>query len=226
MENEYFRGNPTIMIKLGISVEGQTEGGFVKFVLQPYLKKYNIELSSPIILGGNVTIPRVCQILKFLTYSNDYVTSLYDFYGFQGKQDGESVDDLITRISNNYILKNDKTIVFPYIQKYEFESLLFSNLKEMCKTFHNNEKDIEECIIDFKLNINEKAPEDINDSIFTAPSKRIEKIYHKYHKTLHGTTITKNIGIDEIRLKCPRFNFWIETLINLKKPTKSLESDS
>ena len=65
-----------MIIKLGISVEGQTEGSFVKSVLQPYLKKFNIELSNPIILGGNVTIPRVCQILKFLTYSNDYVTSL------------------------------------------------------------------------------------------------------------------------------------------------------
>jgi hypothetical protein len=222
MENEYPRRNTHMIIKLGISVEGQTEGSFVKSVLQPYLKKFNIELSNPIILGGNVTIPRVCQILKFLTYSNDYVTSLYDFYGFQGKLENESIDDLINRIHNNYIIKNDKNKIIPYIQKYEFESLLFSNIKKLCSTFHNNEKEIQNCILDFEENIQSKPPEEINDSILTAPSKRIEKIYRKYHKTLHGTTITKNIGIEEIRSKCPRFNFWIQKLTNLKKPKPHL----
>jgi hypothetical protein len=38
MENEYPRRNTPMIIKLGISVEGQTEGSFVKSVLQPYLK--------------------------------------------------------------------------------------------------------------------------------------------------------------------------------------------
>jgi len=58
-------------------------------------------------------------------------------------------------------------------------------------------------------------PEEINDNPETAPSKRILKIFSGYQKVLHGPTIAKRIGIENIRTECPHFHEWLDWLENL-----------
>ena len=72
------------MVRLAISVEGQTEEIFVKTILKPHLIQRNIYI-EPILLGrkgGNVSLSRIKTDLNRLSNSFDKVTTLYDFYGY------------------------------------------------------------------------------------------------------------------------------------------------
>ena len=53
----------------------------------------------------------------------------------------------------------------------------------------------------------------------TAPSKRIIKAIegngkYKYNKPTTGKIVTKEVGIEEHRAKCPHFNEWTERLLD------------
>ncbi|MDE6480579.1 MAG: DUF4276 family protein [Muribaculaceae bacterium] len=58
-------------------------------------------------------------------------------------------------------------------------------------------------------------PEDINSSPEGAPSKRILRIIPDYDKVMYGNIIALEIGLRTILEKCPRFNNWVNTLINI-----------
>lgn len=64
-------------------------------------------------------------------------------------------------------------------------------------------------------------PEEINDSPWTAPSKRLMRIMADngeiYDKVTEGNLIAEEIGIEIIMEKCPRFRNWIETLVQKMK---------
>lgn len=191
------------MVRVGISVEGTTEERFVKAVLGPYLVAKNVYI-TPISMGGDVNVDRVKSELKNIGYSFDYVTTLYDFYGFKKKLVGEEKASLEQRV---YDVANEsiKPKLIPYIQMYEFEGLLFScpdgmerglsesGVKEWCKLI---------------LDEFDQEPEKINNSPNTAPSKRLAKETN-YRKTTHAPNIAKEIGIEKIREMCAGFNEWL-----------------
>ena len=210
------------MILLAISVEGRTEEEFVKNVLADHL--WGIEVyPTPILLGralggsigGNVSVERLVPEMIHLLRSFNAVTSLVDFYGFRRKGD-KTVDDLEEDMTRQIRKKLGQhwrqEKVFPYVQQYEFEGLLFSDVDAFTNTINIPEKSIEEL-----RRIREKfsTPEDINDNIETAPSKRIEKIIPQYQKDVNGFLIAKNIGLENIRSKCPRFDKWVTRLESL-----------
>lgn len=58
-------------------------------------------------------------------------------------------------------------------------------------------------------------PEDINGGVNTAPSKRLEAIF-PYKKVHDSELILTEVGIAEIRLKCPRFNNWVQFILDYK----------
>lgn len=201
-------------ILLGISVEGQTEAYFAKYVLARYLKNYNIKLADPVILGGNVNLPRLESILYLMSSDYDYVTTLYDFYGFEGKNEFETKESLCKRIQNEGILKNCNNII-PYIQMYEFEALLFSDLNVLCKYMDDDPIVVQKYVDMFKENLKGQRPEQVNNSILTAPSKRIHSIFRRYRKSIYGYVIAQEIGVSKIREMCPNFDRWLEKLISL-----------
>ncbi len=199
---------------IGISVEGQTEAYFVKYVLARYLKNYGINLANPLILGGNVNLARIENILSLMSSQYDYITTLYDFYGFEGKDNSDNYSSLCNKIKNQGVLKNKNNII-PYVQMYEFEAILFSDLAVLCKYMDDDSQKIHQYKILFEENLKNKQPEEVNDSIETAPSKRIHRIFRKYKKSIYGYIVAQEIGISKIRAKCPNFNNWIEQLIKL-----------
>ena len=116
------------MVRLAISVEGQTEEKFVKTVIIPHLQKLSI-YTQPILLGktgGNVSLPRIERDLNPLANSFNYVTTLYEFYGFRGKKDGETKESLEEKIVK-CVAAPLRNRIIPYVQKYEFEGLRFSS---------------------------------------------------------------------------------------------------
>lgn len=194
------------MVRVGISVEGPTEERFVKAVLAPYLETKQVFI-TPISIGGDVNVDRVKNELKNMAFSFDYVSTLYDFYGFKKKLDGENKSGLEQRIFNA-APESIKPRLIPYIQMYEFEGLLFSCPEGMERGL--NEAGVKEWCQAI-LDEFENNPEEINNSPETAPSKRL-KNDTGYRKTTHGPNIAKEIGIVKIREMCPGFNEWLSKL--------------
>ena len=202
------------MIRLAISVEGRTEEEFVKNVLADHLRSKGVE-PQPILLNGNVTVERLASDIARLIRSYNRVTSLVDFYGFRDKNTAtpEQLEQRIFEMVDKKIKHSwDQSRVIPYVQQYEFEGLLFSDVDAFANAIDVSEESIEEL-----RGIRAKflTPEDINDNSETAPSKRIEKIIPQYEKVVNGSLIAIEIGLDTIRAACPRFSKWVVRLESL-----------
>ena len=210
------------MIRLAVSVEGQTEEEFVKRVLAGHLRDRRVE-STPILLGrargksggGNVSSDRLVPEMVCLLHSFDAVTSLVDFYGFRNKGN-RSIDDLEAHLRRKIAKKTgsdrDTRMVVPYLQRHEFEGLLFSNVE----VFERQVSFPSGCRGKLQAVREQFAtPEDINDHSQTAPSKRIAEVIRTYRKPLHGPLLAEEIGLDRIRAECPRFNAWVMRLESL-----------
>ncbi|MFT4925063.1 MAG: hypothetical protein ACI8WB_001153 [Phenylobacterium sp.] len=199
------------MVRLAISVEGPTEERFVISVLAPYLLARGIFM-QPISLGGNVSVDRIKHEIGKLIYSFDYVTTLYDFYGFRKKAADETKESLEKKIAVGLNHQLSHRFI-PYIQMYEFEALLFTSPEAIGAVF--NRDDLVGWAQDILSQFNGN-PEAINDSVQTAPSKRFEQ-HTPYRKTTHGPDIARAIGIDKIRQCCAGFDDWLNCLEGLAK---------
>lgn len=124
------------MVRVGISVEGTTEEKFVKQVLAPYLSDKNIYL-TPISLGGDVNVDKVCAELKKMANSFDHITTFYDFYGFKRVAADETKRTLEEKILAR-VHDNIKNKLLPFIQQYEFEGILFSDPESMGLVLKSN----------------------------------------------------------------------------------------
>ena len=194
------------MVRVGISVEGDTEERFVKMVLYPYLSNRQVYV-TPISMGGGVSLDKIKAELKKIADNFDVVSTLYDFYGFKGKAANETKDTLEQRIREHTHDSIQERLI-PYVQMYEFEGLLFSSPQAIA----NNLQD--QTLVQWAqsiLNDVNANPEEINDSTVTAPSKRLSR-NTIYSKTTHGPNIAKEIGIDAIRQKCGGFDAWLRSM--------------
>ena len=117
------------MVRIGISVEGVTEERFVKMVLAPYLHTKQVFI-TPISIGGRVNVDRARSDLKKIAYDFDYVTTLYDYFGFQRKDECETKESLERKLMDA-VHANIRPKLIPYIQMYEFEGILFSSPESM-----------------------------------------------------------------------------------------------
>lgn len=126
-----------------------------------------------------------------------------DFPGFT--QNSDRVSEIEASILQDF---GNNIDLIPYIQKHEFEALLFSNISGF-EIVIDKEEQLEKVksIIETYSN-----PEDINNSPDTAPSKRLMHIF-EYDKTFHSEMILESLGMEEILDKCPRFKEWIEKIV-------------
>ena len=102
----------------------------------------------------------------------------------------------------------------PYVQQYEFEGLLFSDVSAFARV-----SDIEiaqESLDELRKTRSQfLTPEDINDSRDTAPSRRIKNVIPRYRKAKYGPLLAEEIGLETIRAECPRFNDWVARMESL-----------
>ncbi len=207
------------MKRVAIVVEGDTEEEFVKQVLEPHLGAQGVAVAAmkPSGQGGDISVARLAPVMAKLSWNFDTVTSLVDFYGFKGKLSGESAANLEARIDASVRQHNpqrtDTVAQFAYVQRHEFEALLFS-----APSAFNVIPDLPPDALNALEQVARQfaTPEDINDDHTTAPSKRIALAVPKYRKRLHGPAIAKNIGLTAIRDACPRFHAWVSQLESLQ----------
>ena len=220
MAEERDRGLP--LIKLAIIVEGPTEVAFVKEVLLNHLWRFGVNPVVPIPInpreragagGGNVSVSRLVDHMVFTRKKNyEAVTSLVDFYGFRDKGE-RSVEALQEHIAREIQKKiPDSRRMFPYVQRHEFEGLLFSDTNAFREVALASEQDIE-ALSNIRLQF--KTPEDINDDPEGAPSKRIMRTLRGYGKVQHGPSVARKAGLEKIREECPRFHAWLKCLEGL-----------
>lgn len=202
------------MIRLAISVEGPTEEEFVNRLIVGHLRYKGIE-TRPVSIGGNVTVARLAHEMRNLFWQRyHFVTSLIDFYGFRDKGDRTTCeleravfDDVDSLIARSW----DQRAVFPYVQRCEFEGLLFSDVAGF-RTLGLPGVD-EACLESLRrIRSHFDTPEDINDDPATAPSKRIKALIPRYRKRLHGPLVAEVTGLERIRAECPRFDGWVARL--------------
>ncbi len=168
------------MTRLAIVVEGETEEEFVKQVLAKYL--YSCGVISNAIMprrrgitsGGALPINQPANQMYKLCRHFDFITSLFDLYGFPGRPSGESVEGLERRINEEvdrlFGDDWDRSRVFAYVQKHEFEGLLFSDVGVFTHVPNVSQRSIRS-LEDIRACF--PTPEDIDDGPTTAPSKRI-----------------------------------------------------
>ena len=208
------------MIRLAIVVEGRTERQFVRRLLIDHLLHHGV-LAAPTLIGrrehpgGNVTVERLVEDLAQLSYDFDAVTTLVDFYGFRRRPTDDVreleqfIDDAYAR-SPHRQLRGDR--VFTYVQRHEFEALLFSDVRAFARAAvasSDAERELAAVRDQFA------SPEDINDRSDTAPSKRIASAIPDYDKVLGGALAAEAIGLDAMRRECPRFADWMNRLESL-----------
>ncbi len=214
--------------RINIVCEGQTEEAFINQVLIPYFAGKGIYLfarilGKPVHKGGRVNYARLSKDIRLLLNDkNAYCSMFVDYYGldsnFPGKKEVETLSCIAekSKFLENVLCKqlhNDihediiRNRFLPYFQMHEFEALLFSEPEVMATHIPNvSTEHFSKIVAQFE------TPEHINNSVQTAPSKRIEERFSGYKKVLYGSTIASEIGLVRIRQKCNLFDQWIERL--------------
>lgn len=217
------------MIRVHVICEGDTEETFIDGVIAPHFQPMAIYVSpskigEPGKKGGGFTFERLFLDVRnrLLGDKTAYCTTFFDFYAlpkdFPGKADAAgkvTVKDksaavcealstsLQARLGDQSIRK-----FIPYVQMYEFEALLFSDVQGFARGIYRPD------IVDQLQEIRDAfdSPEEINDSVNTAPSKRILKLVPKYEKPTFGSLAALEIGLPAMRRECSLFHLWLKRL--------------
>ncbi|WP_324692126.1 DUF4276 family protein [Cobetia sp. D5] len=216
------------MTRVHIICEGQTEEQFISEVLAEAFWPKGIYLQPALIgrpghKGGNLKFERLYRDieLRLLGDKDALCTTFFDFYGlpedFPGKQEASqkrfaaerscTVLDAMIEALCEKLGEAPLRRFIPYIQMHEFEGLLFSDPEAL-----SNNLDRSALAPLQQIRNSFTSPEEINNSPQTAPSKRIQGIYPRYDKPLHGTLAALEMGTDSIRQACPLFSDWLERI--------------
>lgn len=219
------------MIRIHVICEGQTEETFVNELLVPHFAPKSIVpipalIGKPGQKGGGVKFARLfIDIRNRLHDKTAYCTTFFDFYGlpadFPGKRDANSkknIEDKAASIQTSLSKALEKELgtsllqrFIPYVQMYEYESLLFSDATKFASGISKPalQSQLQRIRNQFP------TPEEINDNPNTAPSKRILKILPEYEKPFLGVLAADTIGLPVIRRECRLFDAWLTQLENL-----------
>lgn len=217
-----------MMRAIYIICEGESEEEFINNLLRPYFNTHKIYDVYPILMstskvqkGGDIKYDRLkFNVEKLLSRESDVlVTSFIDFYklktDFPQYTEAQQIQNKIHRVE--FLEKamceamNFQRFI-PYIQLHEFEGLLFASKDGFESLTDLKAKNIEALL----LAVEEKEnPEELNDGVLTAPSKRLGQLIPGFDKDkpLYGGFIAEVNTIYPILKRCTRFNHWVETLI-------------
>ena len=213
------------MKRVCIVCEGQTEEAFVRTVLAPAFYNIGLQLEPQMIAtsaghkGGALNYDRVKQHLRntLRQKSAPVVTTFFDFYKldkrFPGFEEASKLGSLENKLQvlesslHHDIVqlaecRSERFIA--YIQPYEFEALLFSDIETLIQleTEWANAK-----AVLLKIKNAAQSPEHINDKPETKPAAHLERelTSPKYRKTRHGPIAAQKMGLAKIETECAFF---------------------
>lgn len=222
------------MVEVIVIAEGQTEEKFIKQLIAPTLRHLQVYV-KPLMLntsrnakGGAVSFDR----LKFNVrntlrqYPNAILSTFIDLYAldtdFPAFEEAKKKATVYDRVQHIEAALQEAIVAYvgcrpdrflPYIQPYEFEGLLFSDvdvLSTVEPTWVISLKNLR------KVRNSVDTPEQINDGYETKPSKRLEELLSpKYKKTTHGPRAAERITLSVIEQECSHFKSWMDALREL-----------
>jgi hypothetical protein len=215
-----------------VIAEGPTEQTFIRNLLVPYFGTRNIFL-YPVLIGkrghkgGNVSLRRTTiDVGNFLKQRSDtLVTTMIDYYGLSGEwperllseneknvltavQKAKKVEiGLLNTVQTAHPNMDVANRFIPFFVMHEFEALLFSNPATLAHKLNIPQETVTQILHECR------EPEEINDSVLTSPSKRLENLVSgSYRKTTQGIAIAQKIGLPQMRAQCPHFDEWLQAI--------------
>lgn len=212
------------MRRLVFIVEGDCELRFVERKIIPYLyavvqEGHEVHMCAQKITtnrrlnrsGGNVGFAYLKnEVGRVARQGEPWVTTFLDFFRLPSDFPGYSKDSSrIDQIEAEVKAEVEYERFIPYIQRHEFEALLFAATDGFDSFLPESEKVGVESISSCFKNV-----EDINGGAATAPSKRLGNIFN-YDKVIHSELVWKDVPLEKIMDRAPRFKGWIDRLVEL-----------
>jgi hypothetical protein len=209
------------MPRLLVHVEGSTEEAFVSQLLADHLMQVGFSSVSARLVGNPRLRARRGGIRSWQSVRGDIVrhlrqdngavaTLMVDYYGLPRNWPGRSEAPqrstssskaecveagLLTAVSAEMGQGFDRRRFVPHVTMHEFEGLLFSDPERFAEVI--GKANLAAAFREIRDGF--ECPEDINDSVETAPSKRIEKLCPEYQKPLSGVIAALEVGLSAIR---------------------------
>jgi hypothetical protein len=224
-------------LNLQIIVEGDCEVLFVKQILAPHLGSFGVFAraipvhTSSVQRGGMTSFDRAKADIQAALKQDGFVSTMFDLFRlpttFPGlKTAPTTLSAKLLHLKNALADEIDDWRFIPYLQAHEFEALLFCQPETLdgtvCRALPNCTSQLvalNQIVAAFE------SPEHINGQPETAPSKRLEKLYRGFRKTIHGVAVLRQTPLPVLRQKCQYFDAWIgklETLAQSPPPVSSL----
>ena len=233
-------GRSDDMTRLRIHCEGPTEKNFVDEVLAPHLYPFGYTEVSAWVAGkqrertrrGGIrswTETRRAIVNQLRHDASLIVTTMVDYYrlpasgprSWPGRAEANRLPFPQRAVHVENTIRTDVAILMgdsfnpdrfvPYVMMHEFEAMLFSDCQRFAEAI-----DRPELAASFQeIRDGFDTPEEINDSLVTAPSKRVESLVPDYQKPVDGTAAVSAISLDTIRGECPHFGQWLGLLERL-----------
>ena len=224
------------MNELVVIVEGETEQTFVRDQLAARLALHGTTVWA--VLPGrhrrhggvkkwDVARQDILRTLK----ERRYCSTMFDYYAlpddWPGRRKSRKLpwrqraalveQEILADVGSAMGARFRRTYFIPYVQLHEFEALVFADVQSLASVVSTLSGISAESLTTRLSEILDEAgePEAINDNRETCPSRRIAKLVAAYKKRVHGPIVTKRIGLDSIRAKCPHFAAWLTRLEKL-----------
>jgi hypothetical protein len=224
--------------RLHLTVEGQTEQEFAVTVLQPHLAAFNVFLARPRLTGPHGRrggrIPQGGMFNRFVHALNDMrrwlredqsadarFSMMVDLYSlppdFPRHAAARALTDPHAQAQLlEYALAQEiaDPRFIPSLQVHEFEALILADPARIASLIEKREKEIQELCGECGLFLN---PELINDGQHTHPKARIRRHIPEYDENVHGPLLAEEIGLQNLRARCPHFAEWLTRLETLDR---------
>lgn len=223
------------MIRLHMTVEGQTEQAFVSQLLVEHLARFGVFLGKPRLTGASARrgerIP-AGGMFKFAPVLGDMkrwlvedqspdarFTMMVDLYDLPNDCPGHAnamrlADpyDRVESLEKSLAEEMGDTRFIPYFQLHEFEALVLSRPDQFGDHFDKSDKATTQLL---GVCRQFRSPEHINQGRETHPKARILDAFPDYHANVDGPLLAQNIGLQAMREACLHFAQWLERLEQL-----------
>jgi hypothetical protein len=213
--------------RLHVLVEGQTEEAIARNVIAPFFASGESHVTvsvcptsrpvgGPAFKGGVSTWAKLHPLLRTLLRDSSItvLTTLIDYYGFPkdgpgmpGRPQGsprQRVEHVEQALSD--VIGDSRFL--PHLALHETEAWVLAGCARLGE-FMGNNRPAEQLQ---RLVTEAGSPEEVNDGVDTAPSKRILKAYPRYLKTADGPRVIAASGLPAIRTACPHADAWLAKL--------------
>lgn len=224
------------MTRLYVVAEGLCEEAFVRSRLQPHLGHHHVWV-EPIVVttsrdaagqkhrgGGHWKQWRsdIERVYREQAGPGAWVTTMFDLYGLPSDfpdltsirvpgLDGASKVKIAEEALERSIREFSEGRWFiPYVQQYEFESLVLACLEDLDRMLDAPGE--RKGIVELRAALGETPPEDVNDGLSSAPSKRLSRHLPGYQKRLYSEYALCDVSLEALGQRCPHFGRWLSRL--------------